>query len=82
MRYEDLPLSWSVLAFVVLGTYKEVAMVIKIKKEKTVEYLIMVEMGFQYHPVARMFLYLPLIGKLINGRPWSRLAASGVRNTA
>ena len=45
-REEDLPLLWSVFAFVVLGTYKEAAMVIQTKKEKVVECLIIVEMGF------------------------------------
>ena len=45
-REEDLPLLWSVFAFVVLGTYKEAAMVIQTKKEKVVECLIIVEMDF------------------------------------
>ena len=67
-RKEDLPLLWSVFAFVVLGTYKAAATATHTKKGKTVEKFIMVEMGFQSHPVARMILYLPLIEMFLKGQ--------------
>lgn len=79
MGYEGLPLLWSVLAFLVLGTYKAAATVIQTKKERTVECVIMIEMVFQCHPVARMILYLPLIENFVKGQ--AMVTSRGIAST-